>query len=296
MSTIGLRARIILAAAVIIASTATVPAQPQLPPGGFGRVPTLPFPATAQEFELSGTRYRVVPAATGLANPWGIAFLPNGDMLVTERPGRLRIVRNGTLDPQPIGGVPTVWATGQGGLLEVLPHPGFNREPVAVSRPIRSRASRAAHDGALPRAVRREGDRRRQGPLRRRQLQHRQPALRIEARVRNRRVALHDDRRARRSAARAESRHPRRQGAPAHAGGSAASGQSVPEDAGTQARDLHLRQPEPAGARDSPADRRRVGERTRTAGRRRVEHPAGRQELRLAHRVVRARGTVPTAP
>ena len=206
MSTIGLRARIILATAVIIASTATVPAQPQLPPGGFGRVPTLPFPATAQEFELSGTRYRVVPAATGLANPWGIAFLPNGDMLVTERPGRLRIVRNGTLDPQPIGGVPTVWATGQGGLLEVLPHPRLQRKPVPLSDVLEAVRAGRRHHRALPRAVRREGDRRRQGSLRRRQLQHRQPALRIEARVRNRRVALHDDRRTRRSSARAESR------------------------------------------------------------------------------------------
>jgi glucose/arabinose dehydrogenase len=78
-----------------------------------------------QEFQQSGTRYRVVPVVSGLANPWSMAFLPNGDMLVTERPGRLRIVRNGTLDPQPIAGTPQVWATGQGGLLEVLPHPRF---------------------------------------------------------------------------------------------------------------------------------------------------------------------------
>jgi glucose/arabinose dehydrogenase len=46
-------------------------------------------------------------------------------MLVTERPGRLRIVRGGTLDPEPVAGTPQVWATGQGGLLEVLPHPRF---------------------------------------------------------------------------------------------------------------------------------------------------------------------------
>ena len=63
--------------------------------------------------------------AKGLVNPWGIAFLPNGDVLVTEKPGRLRIIRNGTLDPQPIAGVPEVYPVGQGGLLEVLPHPRF---------------------------------------------------------------------------------------------------------------------------------------------------------------------------
>jgi aldose sugar dehydrogenase len=100
---------------------------PQQPPqpGSFQRVPALPFPDAPQQLEMSGTKYRVVPVVKGLTNPWSIAFLPNGDMLVTERPGRLRIVRKGTLDPQPITGVPEVWATGQGGLLEVLPHPSF---------------------------------------------------------------------------------------------------------------------------------------------------------------------------
>lgn len=92
---------------------------------GFPRVPSLPFPDAPQEFETFGPKIRVAPYVKGLANPWSIAFLPNGDMLVTERPGRLRIVRNGTLDPQPIAGTPQVWATGQGGLLEVLPHPRF---------------------------------------------------------------------------------------------------------------------------------------------------------------------------
>jgi aldose sugar dehydrogenase len=129
MSCLNTRAHLLLAAAVIVTSATTAPAQQQglaQPPGGFQRVPTLPFPTAPQEFELSGTRYRVVPVVAGLANPWGVTFLPGGDMLVTERPGRLRIARNGTVDPQPVAGVPAVWATGQGGLLEVLPHPAFN--------------------------------------------------------------------------------------------------------------------------------------------------------------------------
>jgi glucose/arabinose dehydrogenase len=116
----------VLAAGALVFSTGTALAQrggPQA--GGFQRLQPLPFPTTAIESEQSGTRYRVVPVVSGLANPWSIAFLPNGDMLVTERPGRLRIVRNGRLDPQPIAGTPQVWATGQGGLLEVLPHPRF---------------------------------------------------------------------------------------------------------------------------------------------------------------------------
>jgi glucose/arabinose dehydrogenase len=95
-------------------------------PGSFQRVATLPFPDSARELEMSGTKYRVAPVVSGLANPWSLTFLPNGDMLVTEKQGRLRVVRNGVLAPQPISGVPEVWATGQGGLLEVLPHPRFS--------------------------------------------------------------------------------------------------------------------------------------------------------------------------
>jgi glucose/arabinose dehydrogenase len=69
--------------------------------------------------------YRVVTFADGLVQPWSIAFLPNGDALITERPGRLRIVRQGKLLPQPVEGVPAVMASGQGGLLEVAVHPNF---------------------------------------------------------------------------------------------------------------------------------------------------------------------------
>ena len=69
--------------------------------------------------------YRVVTFVEGLVEPWSIAFLPNGDALITERPGRLRIVRQGKLLPQPVDGVPAVLHSGQGGLLEVAPHPTF---------------------------------------------------------------------------------------------------------------------------------------------------------------------------
>jgi glucose/arabinose dehydrogenase len=69
--------------------------------------------------------YRVVTVAEGLLNPWSLAFLPDGEMLITERPGRLRIVRDGMLLPEPVAGVPAVLAQGQGGLLDVVPHPDF---------------------------------------------------------------------------------------------------------------------------------------------------------------------------
>src|SRR5687768_5686025 len=69
--------------------------------------------------------YRVVPFVEALVQPWSIAFLPGGDTLITERPGRLRIVRNGKLLPQPVEGVPEVIFSSQGGLLEVATHPNF---------------------------------------------------------------------------------------------------------------------------------------------------------------------------
>jgi glucose/arabinose dehydrogenase len=69
--------------------------------------------------------YRVVTVADGLVQPWSIAFLPGGDALITERPGRLRILRQGKLLPQPVDGVPKVFHSSQGGLLEVMPHPDF---------------------------------------------------------------------------------------------------------------------------------------------------------------------------
>jgi aldose sugar dehydrogenase len=94
------------------------------------RPPSLPFPDGPEVFETLGPAIRVVPIVKGLEEPWSLAFLPNGDMLVTERPGRLRIVRKGVLDPKPIAGTPQVWATGQGGLLEVAPHPDFAKNRV----------------------------------------------------------------------------------------------------------------------------------------------------------------------
>ena len=70
--------------------------------------------------------FRVVTVAEGLDHPWSLAWLPSGEMLVTERPGRLRLVRNGTLVPDPIEGFPRVYKErGQGGFMDVVPHPDF---------------------------------------------------------------------------------------------------------------------------------------------------------------------------
>ena len=73
--------------------------------------------------EMGPVEVRVV--ASGLEHPWGMAFLPNGRILVTERPGRLRIVSDGEVLPEPVGGLPEIAAHGQGGLLDVALHPEF---------------------------------------------------------------------------------------------------------------------------------------------------------------------------
>jgi len=70
--------------------------------------------------------FRVTTVAEGLEHPWGMAILPGGEILVTERAGRLRVIRDGALQPQPVAGVPEVWARGQGGLLDVVLHPNFD--------------------------------------------------------------------------------------------------------------------------------------------------------------------------
>ncbi|MGE3959245.1 MAG: PQQ-dependent sugar dehydrogenase [Vicinamibacterales bacterium] len=71
-------------------------------------------------------RVRLTVVARGLSHPWAIAFLPDGGMLVTERPGRLRLIRDGRLEPTPIAGVPQVRAAGLGGLEDVALHPRFS--------------------------------------------------------------------------------------------------------------------------------------------------------------------------
>lgn len=86
------------------------------------------LPALADETPLRSERetFRVKVVTAGLENPWGLAFLPDGRMLVSERPGRLRVVAaDGRLDPRPVAGVPAVAARGQGGLLDVALHPAF---------------------------------------------------------------------------------------------------------------------------------------------------------------------------
>ncbi|MDB5429174.1 MAG: Glucose dehydrogenase [Caulobacter sp.] len=93
-------------------------------PNGEGQKPAL-ADQTRAPMRTAGVVFEVKTVAEGLENPWGLAFLPDGRLLVSERPGRLRIVgRDGTLSA-PLAGVPKVEAQGQGGLLDVALAPDF---------------------------------------------------------------------------------------------------------------------------------------------------------------------------
>jgi glucose/arabinose dehydrogenase len=76
--------------------------------------------------ESARHNFRVVPVVDGLAYPWSMAWLPTGELLIVERTGRLRVVRDGALHPDPVTGFPEVYRSrGQGGFMDVLPHPDF---------------------------------------------------------------------------------------------------------------------------------------------------------------------------
>jgi len=95
----------------------------QQPPIG---VPVAPLGAGPWVFDTAEQhKIRVSIVTKGLSHPWAIAFLPGGEMLITERGGRLRVVRNGVLDPKPISGLPQIRTDGNGGLMDVALHPRF---------------------------------------------------------------------------------------------------------------------------------------------------------------------------
>lgn len=97
------------------ALASTSPAVPAMPEGTVLSARNVPI--------QTGARREVW--IEGLEHPWGLAFLPDGSALVTERPGRLRVIRDGALLDAPVTGVPEVFAQNQGGLLDVIAHPRF---------------------------------------------------------------------------------------------------------------------------------------------------------------------------
>lgn len=88
------------------------------------------FVACAQAVEPTAgvpkaTGFTKATVVSGLEHPWGLAFLPGGDMLVTERPGRIRLVKDGKLVEEPVKTLSDIFARGQGGLMDIILHPKF---------------------------------------------------------------------------------------------------------------------------------------------------------------------------
>lgn len=81
----------------------------------------------SESTENGNFSFTVDTLATGLENPWGMEFLPDGRVLIVERPGRLRVWEDGTLHDEPVSGLPEIWAHGQGGLLDVKMHPDYDQ-------------------------------------------------------------------------------------------------------------------------------------------------------------------------
>ena len=125
---------LLLAAASLIEAQQNVPFDKQfnipVPPTGLAgrKLPKLPL-----EFDTAeGQKIRVTAVTRALEYPWSLAFLPDGNMLVTERAGRLRIIRNGVLDAKPVAGTPaSYWAAESGapgavhGYMDIALHPRF---------------------------------------------------------------------------------------------------------------------------------------------------------------------------
>ncbi len=124
--------RIVLAAlGCVLASTACFAQEGGQWPGVDPRSPNDPAqkPAFAGQTRAPEKKlnvaFKVVPVVEGLQNPWSVAFLPGGKMLITERPGRLRVVGADGVKSEPVAGLPIVDARNQGGLLDVVLDPAF---------------------------------------------------------------------------------------------------------------------------------------------------------------------------
>jgi len=100
------------------------------PPLAAAQAPSLPAVALPEEPRVFETAehplVRLVVMTRGLSHPWGLAFLPDGRLLVTERDGRLRVIHDGVLEPEQVSGVPAVHAVGLAGLMDVALHPRFS--------------------------------------------------------------------------------------------------------------------------------------------------------------------------
>ncbi len=151
------------AAPLMLCMLALGHAQEQPPVG----VPVPPLGAGPWVFDTAEQhKVRVSVVTKGLSHPWAIAFLPDGAMLVTERPGRLRIVRDGVLESHAISGVPSVRTDGNGGLMDVALHPQFADNHLVYLTYTKPMGQWPGRTGARAGPTRGRSADRRQGPAR----------------------------------------------------------------------------------------------------------------------------------
>ncbi len=119
-SAFGVRVIVVAVTGLVLTGVIGAGAQP-------AGLPSLPLPDGPRVFDSAEqSQFRLVVVTPGLSHAWGLAFLPGGEVLVTERVGRLRVIHDGVLDPQAISGVPEVHARGLAGLMDVAIHPRFS--------------------------------------------------------------------------------------------------------------------------------------------------------------------------
>jgi len=128
-----------------VAATICTGAMADVTPEPVRGVPPPPQPA-----KLVRAGYKVTEIATGLDHPWSMAFLPDGSMLVTERVGRLRLIKGGTLLAEPIAGVPPVHTGSQAGLFDIVLHPNFTQNQIVYLT--YAAGTKAANDTQVARA------------------------------------------------------------------------------------------------------------------------------------------------
>ena len=200
------RRRFVLAATTALAAPAVVRAQETL--------------------KSAKAAYRLVTLSRDLVQPWGMAFLPDGRMLITERPGRLRVFANGRLEPRAAAGRAPGPCRRSGRPARCLPAPQLRAESRALSLLYRGRQQRHGDHGG-PRRTGRWRPRQRQGDLRGPAQEPRQPQSRLAHRLRPRRADVCQHRRSLPDAAGAGSRRFRRQDRPPARRRLGAAGQSL---------------------------------------------------------------------
>ena len=145
---------LVAAAWVCLSPTAVIGQQRAQPVFAADGIPPVALPDVPTVFDTAeGQRIRVGVVAKGLSHPWGFAFLPDGNILVTERSGFLRLIRDGVLDPTPIAGLPDVFTdVNLAGLMDVALHPRFSENGfvyLTYSKPTESGATVALARGRL---------------------------------------------------------------------------------------------------------------------------------------------------